>query len=559
MKFLHRISAAKRIYAVTALAVASVLGAVAWIDISLNARAEERLVAAVEARLAATTRLIERFAEAAEAGRMTTPYAQARALAMVGAQPMEDGAAILVFDAFGVLKAQALPQISAPSALGGAETETETEETGGVERVMRHAVVEPWGWTVRSSNARDAVLAAIEDRRATIELPLLIFAGLLLILGVLLGRSVLRPMRKVSERLKSMAEGELSADIPYLEARDSSGQAARALAALRDNVEHYQIRYARDMRSVETGAARLLDALQTAAQNGATRLGALELDQRLAELGPAAETALKAAAETVERRLNAKLSETAAELRAETERLQRAGETQEAADAVFARALAAIDASRPVEEAVRKAMDEADHAEAADARRRAEAVAKESSLLALGATMAAAQSGGGGREAAELVRAARALSGAAGASARRTRALVDHASELARALQASAESLSEFGAVGAASAELSEGESAAVSLAAAVARLTALAEEAEAAAAGEEETALFAHDDAQDEQEPAAPDDAENDADPFADVPIEMEALEEEDDDGVALEIEDPETGPGADVDLEDDADRSAA
>ncbi len=94
-------------------------------------------------------------------------------------------------------------------------------------------------------------------------------AGLLGVAGAValwvgLGRAVVTPLARMTERMHGLASGKQDVEIPYAERRDEVGRMAAALAVFRDNADAKAALEARQQQAAEQAAAdrrRLMDEL----------------------------------------------------------------------------------------------------------------------------------------------------------------------------------------------------------------------------------------------------------------------------------------------------------
>lgn len=487
MRFLHRISVAGRIYAIIFLATMGAIGATLYFDLSERARIEERVVAALDDRLEAATRLAKRFAEAADAGEMTEAFARARALALIGAMPVGRDGALLVFDETGRLIAQALPPEPTVETSSAAPSEEDA-------RITRVAAFDAWGWTLRASVPGEAITREVAAARRAIEYPMIVGTLVIFLLSLALALSILAPMRALRVRLETMAEGDLSADIPHMKGRNELSEAARALADIRRNIRLFREKAAERAEALQTGVARIGGALDASAAAGRAPLVVEDLDKRLKPHLRAIEKALAAAEASAERRAAAQLGAAAERWRAEAERLTRASAAEAAVEEALGRMLAAATAARAVDDGASLG----DQADPAAAKQAVDAVAYKSSAVAFDAALEAARAGKAGRGFTAVSKDLRALAAAAAAAAGETGVLAERAAAQRAALDGRQAALAAIVAAGdafaegaAARAEASQDAneeaddvpSAAAVLAAAAAALTNLAEDAETSAA----------------------------------------------------------------------------
>ena len=153
---------------------------------------------------------------------------------------------------------------------------------GGIEHAVRVAPVRDYSGTPIGVQViaieRSAYIAAQKEARSwAIAIG---FAMLVFTLGIawLMHRNIARPVRRIGEVLMTLAHGDKSVAIPYVERGDEIGDNARAAQAFRDNI---------------------------------VRVERLEIERRDAEANAVAERAATAAREQAERQAAAERQETA--------------------------------------------------------------------------------------------------------------------------------------------------------------------------------------------------------------------------------------------------------
>ena len=177
--------------------------------------------------------------------------------------------------------------------------------------------------------SRRAAVAAMRDGVGSVRQLLLVASlvaiGIGLVLAMLIGRSLSRPIGQLTEATRRLAEGDLSLDIPALGRRDEIGQMAQALLVFRGHAQEARdlqgeadrVRAAKDRRQAAmdqhtqdfgTSTSGVMDSLERAAEltrhtaeemyaatqhthacSEATAKGAEESSQRLAAVAAATE------------------------------------------------------------------------------------------------------------------------------------------------------------------------------------------------------------------------------------------------------------------------------
>ncbi|MGX1166431.1 methyl-accepting chemotaxis protein [Bradyrhizobium sp. USDA 372] len=93
----------------------------------------------------------------------------------------------------------------------------------------------PWGWIIGTGIYLDDVDAAFRQNAMTFAY--ICLAVLVVVLGAsfLIGRSVTRPLARITALTERLAGGDSAFDVPYTDRRDEVGGLAKALAVFKDN------------------------------------------------------------------------------------------------------------------------------------------------------------------------------------------------------------------------------------------------------------------------------------------------------------------------------------
>lgn len=261
MPRLDDVSIRARIYLLGLVALA---GLVAVLFMTID-RLEQtmREDARVSARLVveAADSLLAAHAAREQSGEMSRAEAQTAALRVLAEVRYGSGGLLWVDD----LSGPAAPPLLPPrGAIAGGEAadvrlaravEAVRGSGAGVVRYGTGATAgeayvrlfEPWGWVVGTPVHAEAIAGTI--RQTIVERTALVasVAVIMLILGLLLGRSIAEPITAITVRMRALAAGDEISPIPHADRRDEIGQMAKALVvfreALRNNVA---LRKARD-------------------------------------------------------------------------------------------------------------------------------------------------------------------------------------------------------------------------------------------------------------------------------------------------------------------------
>ena len=144
---------------------------------------------------------------------------------------------------------------------------------------------QPWRWIIGTGVYIDDI-AAMTARARTVFLGCAVLATILLAgVGIALGRSVSRPVKRLSGRMESLAAGDLDAAIPDVSRRDEIGAMARTVAVFAEALKAKRDADARAAEEADAKARRAqrLDALMRGFEeiiSGLTR-GLAEAAQRM--------------------------------------------------------------------------------------------------------------------------------------------------------------------------------------------------------------------------------------------------------------------------------------
>jgi len=107
-------------------------------------------------------------------------------------------------------------------------------QTIPLEKIAYTRFFEPWGWSISTGVYIDDIEATFRSRALS---ALWVFFGLIAVAGVItfiIGRDLAEAMNRLSNRVTSVARGELDGDVPDIDRVDEVGTMARALMILRD-------------------------------------------------------------------------------------------------------------------------------------------------------------------------------------------------------------------------------------------------------------------------------------------------------------------------------------
>ncbi|RZJ30866.1 MAG: HAMP domain-containing protein, partial [Brevundimonas sp.] len=136
----------------------------------------------------------------------------------------------------------------------------------------------PWGWVIGSGVYIDEIAALVGKAALALGLMALLVVAAMAVGGVMIGRSVSRPVVALSGRMRALAAGDKATDIPGLQRRDEVGQMAAALEVFREaaiTAERLEAEAVASRDATETERARNLQVTEAAAREQAVVVAAL--------------------------------------------------------------------------------------------------------------------------------------------------------------------------------------------------------------------------------------------------------------------------------------------
>ncbi|MEP6342582.1 MAG: methyl-accepting chemotaxis protein [Maricaulaceae bacterium] len=117
-------------------------------------------------------------------------------------------------------------------ALARQEGVEEVIDGGGVKRVVAYSSLEYLGtkWAIVIQQSSAELFAPIADLKRQIIIQLLLTSLVLAGVGVLIGRSISRPISKIGDAMNNVASGDKSAEIPYTQRGDEIGDMSTSLS-----------------------------------------------------------------------------------------------------------------------------------------------------------------------------------------------------------------------------------------------------------------------------------------------------------------------------------------
>lgn len=260
MQFLARLRISKRIFIVGAAAFIGLLLVTALAMGQLRTSLTRSFETRTKQTLEVAYSQLERYHAEEQAGRMTREQAQAAALRSIDSLRFGEKNYFFTFnddlkmighpvkpelvgtsvaektDASGQLHFRAMRD-AAVSPAGGGFVQYDYEMPGGkgVKQKLSYARgFKPWGWVIATGVFNDEIDAAVH--RAMMNLAKMVILVLLGITGLIwiISRSITLPLQAMTQRMRTLADGNVSEAIPGVDRRDELGEMAGALQIFRD-------------------------------------------------------------------------------------------------------------------------------------------------------------------------------------------------------------------------------------------------------------------------------------------------------------------------------------
>lgn len=94
----------------------------------------------------------------------------------------------------------------------------------------------PWGWIVGTGVYVDDIEATVNDAAMSEGMMVAAVIALVALLAFLLGRSITKPLKRITKRMRRLASGDTASEIPDRRRRDEVGEMAAALEVFREGV-----------------------------------------------------------------------------------------------------------------------------------------------------------------------------------------------------------------------------------------------------------------------------------------------------------------------------------
>src|SRR5690606_10081141 len=111
---------------------------------------------------------------------------------------------------------------------------------------------EPWGWIFATGMYIDDVGALVMERALRFAGILGLIAVAVLVASMLVARTIVLPVRRMTEAMHRLAGGDTGVEIPVTARHDEIGDMARAVVVFRDNaIERARLEQEREAERAE--------------------------------------------------------------------------------------------------------------------------------------------------------------------------------------------------------------------------------------------------------------------------------------------------------------------
>ncbi len=269
-----------RLYAMLALAV---LGAVllAGYDLyNLRQRMQADRATLVQSTVEVAAGIVARYHARAEAGELPVEQAQADALAELESLRYrgeeyfwvnDQRPAMLMHPFSKKLIGQELGDLSDPNGVKIFQVMLETVRSQGSgfvsymwpkpgaeapqPKISYVTGFAPWGWVIGSGLYIDDLNAEFVEQATVVLIALGVLIAVVLAVGTLIARGISLPLATISQRMRTLAGGDKSIDVPYAAKQDEIGDLARALDVFKTNALEMD-RMRAEQEAMQEAAAR---------------------------------------------------------------------------------------------------------------------------------------------------------------------------------------------------------------------------------------------------------------------------------------------------------------
>jgi methyl-accepting chemotaxis protein len=275
---LHKLTIGKKLFLIVAVFSTVLAGMTSFMLLDMRSGMIEDRKAKLRALVEAAANTVNRYGDLAAAGKMPLEEAQKTALAVLAAMNFDGKNYFLVFDRNGILKMHPTRKDDIGQNMLDAKQETSANYIGYLNaattqpplegfsvfigrrpgstvndtpKLFLSAFDKRWGWIVTTGLFLDDVNALFLSRAVWVAGAVVAGLAFSLLLTMLLGRSITRPLNRTVNALEELSAGRFDAGASVDDGKTEIGRLARAFVQFRDKMKETEELRARQMDAEE--------------------------------------------------------------------------------------------------------------------------------------------------------------------------------------------------------------------------------------------------------------------------------------------------------------------
>jgi methyl-accepting chemotaxis protein len=275
---LHKLTIGKKLFLIVAVFSTVLVGMTTFMLLDMRSGMIEDRRAKLRALVEAAVNTVNRHGDLAAAGKMPVEEAQKTALAVLAGMNFDGKNYFLVFDRNGILKMHPTRKDDIGHNMLDPKQETSANYIGYLNAANTQAPLEGfsvfigrrpgstvndtpklflssfdkhWGWVVTTGIFLDDVNALFLSRAAWVAGAVVAGLAFSLLLTMLLGRSITRPLNRTVNALEELSAGRFDAEASEDDGKTEIGRLARAFVQFRDKMKETEALRARQLDAEE--------------------------------------------------------------------------------------------------------------------------------------------------------------------------------------------------------------------------------------------------------------------------------------------------------------------
>ena len=275
---LHKLTIGKKLFLIVAVFSTVLVGMTTFMLLDMRSGMIEDRRAKLRALVEAAVNTVNRYGDLAAAGKMPVEEAQKTALAVLDGMNFDGKNYFLVFDRNGILKMHPTRKDDIGHNMLDPKQETSANYIGYLNAANTQAPLEGfsvfigrrpgstvndtpklflssfdkhWGWVVTTGIFLDDVNALFLSRAAWVAGAVVAGLAFSLLLTMLLGRSITRPLNRTVNALEELSAGRFDAEASEDDSKTEIGRLARAFVQFRDKMKETEALRARQLGAEE--------------------------------------------------------------------------------------------------------------------------------------------------------------------------------------------------------------------------------------------------------------------------------------------------------------------